>query len=132
MAMQMMVLTIAMLICFQVKHFVGDYMLQPGWMRSGKGDMRRAGGYAHAGIHAFGSLPALMIAGLDAPQLAALLAAEFALHYAIDFSKASLSSRSLAGPDTQAYWTLHGADQLMHQMTYAGLILAVQVMQIPA
>ena len=130
--MQMMVLTIAMLVCFQVKHFMADYMLQPGWMRSGKGDLRRAGGYAHAAIHAVGSLPALAIAGLGAAPMAALFTAELATHYVIDYSKASLSSRSLAGPDTQAYWTLHGADQLMHQMTYAGLILAAQVMEIPA
>jgi hypothetical protein len=117
---------------FQVKHFVADYLLQPGWLLRGKGDMRRAGGYVHAAIHAAGSLPALMIAGLGAAQLAALAIAEFAVHYAIDFSKASLSSRSLAGPETQSYWTLHGADQLMHQMTYAALILAAEVAQVPA
>jgi hypothetical protein len=132
MAMQMMLLTITMLVCFQVKHFVADYLLQPGWILRGKADLRRAGGYAHAAIHAVGSLPALLFAGPGASQLAALLVAEFAVHYAIDFSKSSLSSRSLAGPETQAYWTLHGADQLMHQMTYAGLILAAQVIDLPA
>jgi len=128
MAMQMMLLTITMLVLFQVKHFVADYVLQPGWILRGKGDLRLAGGYAHAGVHAVGSLPALLIAGPGASQLAALLVAEFAVHYAIDFSKASLSRLSLAGPETQTYWTLHGADQLLHQMTYAGLILAAQVM----
>jgi hypothetical protein len=132
MAMEMMVVTIAMLAWLQVKHFVADYMLQPGWMRGGKGDMRRAGGYVHAAIHGLGSLPAFMIAGLSAAQMAMLFAAEFAAHYAIDYSKACLSNRRPAGPDTQAFWTLHGADQLMHQMTYAGLILAAQVMDIPA
>ena len=132
MAMQMMLVTIAMLVLFQVKHFVADYLLQPGWMLRGKGDVRRAGGYVHAAIHAVGSLPALLIAGPGASLMAALVVAEFAVHYMIDFSKASLSTRSLSGPDTQAYWTLHGADQLMHQMTYAGLILAAQVMDIPA
>jgi hypothetical protein len=132
MAMHMMLVTIAMVVLFQVKHFVADYILQPGWMLRGKGDLRRAGGYAHAAIHAAGSLPALLIAAPGANQVAALVAAEFAVHYAIDFSKAALSSRGLAGPDTQTYWTLHGADQLMHQMTYAGLILAAQVVGKPA
>ena len=130
--MQMMVVTIAMLVLLQVKHFVADYLLQPGWMLRGKGDMRRAGGYVHAGIHAAGSLPALFMIGLGTAQLAEFLAVEFAVHYTIDFSKAALSAHSLAGPDTQAYWTLHGADQLMHQMTYAGLILAAEVIHLPA
>ena len=130
--MQMMLVTIAMLVLFQVKHFVADYLVQPGWMLRGKGDMRQPGGYAHAGVHAIGSLPALLVAAPGTSEVAALVAVEFAVHYTIDFSKASLSSRSLAGPDTQAYWTLHGADQLMHQMTYAGLILAAEVIHIPA
>ena len=130
--MQMMLVTIAMLVLFQVKHFVADYLLQPSWMLRGKGDMRQPGGYAHAGVHAIGSLPALLVAAPGSSGVAGLIVAEFAVHYTIDFSKASLSSRSLAGPDTQAYWTLHGADQLMHQMTYAGLILAAEVIHIPA
>jgi hypothetical protein len=124
--MHTMTLTITMLLCLQVKHFVADYMLQPGWMLTGKGDLSRAGGYAHAAIHACGSLPAFLIAGFGATSVVLLLGAEFVVHYLIDFTKAGLSHRSLAGPETQAYWTLHGADQLMHQMTYAGLILAAQ------
>lgn len=124
--------TIAMLACFQVKHCVADYLLQPAWMLNGKGDLRSVGGYAHAALHAVSSLPALAIAGLPAPGIAILAAAEFVVHYAIDFSKAALSRRTIAGPDTQAYWSLHGADQLMHQMTYAGLILAAEVVTMSA
>jgi hypothetical protein len=122
----------AMLVCFQVKHFLADYLLQPGWMLDGKGDLRRSGGYVHAGLHAFGSLPALMIAGLGGVWTGILCATEFAVHYAIDYSKASLSRRVAAGPGTRNYWTLHGADQLMHQMTYAALIVAAQAVQMPA
>ena len=113
-----------MLICLQVKHFVADYVLQPSWMLSGKGDLRRLGGYAHAAFHALSSLPALAIAGLAALELALLVMAELVVHYSIDFAKAGLSARNLAGPDTRAYWTLHGADQLMHQLTYVGLATA--------
>ncbi len=29
-----------------------DYFLQPRWMLGGKGDFRKIGGYAHAGVHA--------------------------------------------------------------------------------
>jgi len=121
--MQTATTIIAMLLCFQVKHFVADYLLQPGWMLQGKGDMRLAGGYVHAGLHALGSLPALLVAGLGGQQVAILAAAEFAIHYGIDFTKAGLSRRSHVGPDSRAYWALHGADQLMHQLTYVGLVV---------
>ena len=57
-----------MLLCFQVKHFVADYLLQPGWMLRGKGDMSGVGGYVHAGVHALGSLPAFLLAGLGSAR----------------------------------------------------------------
>ena len=63
--MHMVTVTVAMLLIFQVKHFVADYLLQPGWMLHGKGDLRKPGGYAHAGMHALGSLPAFFVAGLS-------------------------------------------------------------------
>ncbi len=116
---------IAMLLCFQVKHFVADYLLQPGWMLRGKGDVRQAGGYVHAGLHALGSLPALWLAGLGLQGMTILAVAEFAVHYGIDFAKAGLSRRSRKGPDSRAYWALHGGDQLLHQLTYVGLVVGV-------
>ena len=122
--MHMVTVTIAMLLIFQVKHFVADYLLQPGWLISGKGDVRRLGGYVHAGVHALGSLPAFFIAGLGVMEIAAFAAAEFVIHYGIDHSKAWLSRGSKSGPNTRAYWAMHGGDQLMHQLTYAGLIYA--------
>ncbi|WP_202310076.1 DUF3307 domain-containing protein [Mesorhizobium sp. L-8-10] len=120
--MQMTTVTLAMLLCFQLKHFVADYLLQPGWIRRGKGDMRCFGGYAHAGLHAFGSLPAFLIAGLEPGAILLLCAAEFTVHYATDHTKDGLSGRSGAGPDSAAYWALHGADQCLHQLTYVGLV----------
>lgn len=120
--MEMMTLTLAMLVCFQLKHFVADYLLQPGWILRGKGDLRCAGGYAHAGLHAAGSLPAFLVAGLGLAAILPLVVAEFAVHYATDYTKAGLSARSHAGPNTRTYWALHGADQFVHQLTYVGLI----------
>ena len=63
--MHMVTVTVVMLLIFQVKHFVADYLLQPRWMLYGKGDLRKPGGYAHAGVHALGSLPAFFVAGLS-------------------------------------------------------------------
>ena len=61
---------------------------------------------------------------LGAEAAAVLVLAEFARHYLIDFGKARLSDGIHAGPDTKIYWSLHGGDQLMHPLTYAGLIIA--------
>lgn len=122
--MEAMTLPVAMMVLLQIKHFAADYAWQPGWMLAGKGRLSSFGGYAHAGTHALGSIPALALADLQAAQLAAIVAAEFVVHYAIDHAKAELSRVSPAGPDRREFWMLHGADQMMHHLTYAGMILA--------
>lgn len=114
-------LTIGVLACFQVKHFVADYLLQPPWLIRGKGHFGCAGGYVHAGIHAVGSIPALLLAGLPFGPLLMFLAAEFVIHFAIDHIKARISMGSEKGPTTASYWALHGADQLIHQLTYLAM-----------
>ena len=129
--MQMMTLTIAMLVGFQIKHFVADYLLQPHWILRGKGDLRKLGGYIHALAHAVGSLPVLAIGGLDLASTLVLATAEFAVHYAIDHAKAGISIRSGSGPNSAAYWALHGADQLLHHLTYAAMIFAALLLGDP-
>jgi hypothetical protein len=122
MVMQPATMTILMLVWLQLKHYVADYLMQPKWVLFAKGDMRRAGGYVHAGIHAVASIPAYLIAGLGLTDVAVLCVAEFIIHYVVDFIKVDLSARYKSGPDTTIYWALHGGDQLLHQLTYAGLI----------
>jgi hypothetical protein len=121
-------ITIAMLVCLQVKHFIADYLLQPKWILTAKKDLRRSGGYVHAGIHAVGSIPALLIAGLAVKEIAAFVVAEFVIHYVIDFWKAWMSGRSSAGPNHHAYWAMHGFDQLLHQLTYAAIVFFAQML----
>jgi hypothetical protein len=115
---------IAVLVCFQVKHFVADYLLQTSWILRGKGDMHSPGGYAHAGLHAIGSLPVLAIAGLGLIPIIVLAAAEFVVHYVIDFGKAKLSAQTHCGPTTRLYWAMHGGDQMLHQLTYVAMLYA--------
>lgn len=117
--------TVAMLACMQLKHFLADYVLQPAWILRGKGDLRMVGGYVHAAAHALGSAPALMIAGAGPARIVILVLAEFVAHYLIDFVKALASRRSCSDSSRRSFWVMHGADQLMHQLTYAALILAV-------
>jgi hypothetical protein len=46
----------------------------------------------------------------------------------IDFAKARLSCSIFVSPAMRAYWSLHGGDQLMHQLAYDGLIKVVGVL----
>ncbi len=57
-----------LLIGLEIKHYVADYFLQPGWMLGGKGDFRKPGGYAHAGIHAALSFLVLLVCVLGAAR----------------------------------------------------------------
>ena len=116
-----LLLTLGVLACLQLKHFAADYLLQTSWIIAGKGHLDRPGGYAHAGIHAVLSIPALLLAGLELPKVAALCAAEFVLHFAIDHAKALLSMRSGKGPTTAVFWALHGGDQCIHHLSYLGM-----------
>jgi len=114
---------LAMLAGLQLKHFVADYVLQPAWMISGKGDLRRPGGYVHAGIHALATMPILWCLALDTMMISALAAGEFLVHFLIDHLKATHSRRHPHSMHTRSFWVLHGADQLAHHLTYSALLL---------
>jgi hypothetical protein len=117
---------IGLLAWLQTKHFAADYLLQPGWVLRGKGDLHHPGGYAHAAIHAAGTVPGLWLCGLDAMTVMVLALAEFLIHYLIDHLKALHAHRHPAAVTTRGYWAAHGADQLLHHLTYTG-ILAVAI-----
>ena len=116
-------LFIGMLVWLQIKHFAADYLLQTPWILQGKGDFAKGGGYIHAGLHALGSTPAFIFAGLDIGLVALMAAAEFAVHYLIDHLKVIYSTRRPMATTTMRFWALHGADQLLHHLTYSAMLL---------
>jgi hypothetical protein len=118
-------LVLGLLVGLEVKHFIADYLLQPAWILAGKGDVRLPGGYAHAGIHAALTLVVLLVCGTPLSLALALFAGEFVLHYALDYAKIHYSNGVHMQSSPRAYWALHGADQLAHQVTYAGIIFLV-------
>lgn len=115
-------LTIAVMVCLQIKHFAADYLFQPMWLIKGKGHFDQPGGYVHAAIHAVLSIPALLLAGSGALVIAVIISVEFVVHFIIDHLKAVISIRNGKGPATGVYWALHGADQLAHHLTYATMV----------
>lgn len=111
----------------ELKHYIADYFLQPGWMLGGKGDFRQSGGYAHAGVHAGLTGLVLLLAGTPLPWLAGIVAGEFVVHYLLDYSKIHYSRGVHVDTQPRRFWSLHGLDQITHQLTYAVIIYAVLV-----
>ena len=111
----------------ELKHYIADYFLQPGWMLGGKGDFRQGGGYAHAGVHAALTAVLLVLAGTPLPWLAGIVVGEFVVHYLLDYSKIVYSRGVHVDTQPRRFWSLHGLDQITHQLTYAAIIYAVLV-----
>jgi hypothetical protein len=115
----------ALLIGFEIKHYIADYFLQPGWMLGGKGDLLKLGGYAHAGIHAALSVIVMLVCATPLWLIAVLFVAEFVVHYVLDFAKIHYSVGVHVDKEPRRFWALHGIDQLTHQLTYAAMIFAI-------
>lgn len=113
---------VLLLVGLELKHFVADYTLQSPLILSGKGNLRAPGGYIHAGIHSAGSAVVLLLAGIKLPVLLALIAAEFVVHYGLDYAKIHYSRNVHAATQPSRFWALHGFDQLTHHLTYAAMI----------
>jgi hypothetical protein len=111
----------------ELKHYIADYFLQPGWMLGGKGDFRQIGGYAHAGAHALLTGIVLLLAGVPMGWILGIVAAEFVIHYLLDYGKIVYSRGVHVDTQPRRFWSLHGLDQIFHQMTYAGIIYAALV-----
>src|SRR3954447_9786388 len=105
-----------LLVGLELKHFVADYLLQTGWMIQGKGDLRSGGGYAHAGIHALGSLLVLIVTGVPILATALLVGSEFVIHYLLDFAKAGYGRGIDPNRQVQLFWAQHGFDQFLHHL----------------
>jgi hypothetical protein len=116
---------LAALALFQVKHLLADFVLQTEGMVRDKARYGARGGLAHAGVHVALSAPVLVWLAPGLWIVLAVLAAEFVLHYHIDWAKARLSRRWPDGPETRLYWAFHGIDQALHQLTYIGILLVL-------
>lgn len=123
-----MALYLLLLLCgFQIKHFVADYLLQTHRMIMEKASFQKPGGYVHVAIHAVGTLLILLLAGVPLLLTALLVAGEAVAHYLIDYGKANWSCRQPPDIAKASFWAAHGADQLLHRLTYTLMIYVVVV-----
>jgi hypothetical protein len=113
----------ALLIAFQIKHLIGDYLLQTSWMVRGKA--REGAGFlwpltVHVVIHAALSFAILMAVN---PRLWPLALLDFGIHFVMDRIK---SSPRLFGRFTdmnkQSFWIPFGIDQMVHHCTHYFII----------
>lgn len=114
-----------LLILLQAKHLFADFYLQTPRMLRDRGVYLHLGRVQHAGLHALGSLVAMLVFGV--PMMLALLVciAEWVVHFHIDWAKGRWSDHKDHGPDQAGYWRAFGVDQALHQWTYILMVLAV-------
>src|ERR1043166_5415962 len=113
-----MALLLWSLTLFQAKHFLCDFVLQTAYLYRNKGIYGHPAGFIHAGLHALGSLPAILLIGGAPGLIAMIVIGEFLVHYHVDWSKLYIDKRFRLRIDRSAYWVVFGLDQLLHQITY--------------
>ncbi|MEQ1717032.1 MAG: DUF3307 domain-containing protein [Hyphomicrobium sp.] len=115
-------LVLAAMAYLLVKHAVADFLLQTAFQRQTKGIYGALGGFTHCLTHILLTAPVLLLfPGVTALNAGALLAAEFAIHYHLDWLKdQAVRRRGWTSHDTPFWWAL-GLDQLMHGLTYVGI-----------
>ena len=109
-----------------LKHFVFDFVLQGPYQYLNKGTYGHPGGILHSGLRAVSSFVVLFYFFPSLSALAAVCFAEFLIHYHVDWAKMNLNKHWGLKPDNSEYfWWLLGADQLLHYLTYFGMILVL-------
>lgn len=112
------------MLAFQLKHYLCDFLLQTYDQIRFKGKYLHPAGLLHAGLHMLGSVPALLVLTWAPVTIVVLVVAEFLIHYHTDWAKARLDSSLRLNDQNSLYWAIFGGDQLVHQLTYVGMIYA--------
>ena len=109
-------------VLFSIKHFLADYPLQTAYQYKNKGDFLHIGGILHALIH---GIFTTAIFSMYVPFIMAYFLGYFdmVIHYLIDYCKVRINNKfGLSPTNSDKFWWLLGLDQLLHALTYIGLI----------
>ncbi len=110
-----------MLIVLQIKHFFCDFPFQTLYMLRYKGTYLHPGGLAHAGVHCLGTIAAFFVVTPTFALGLGILAAEFVVHYHLDWLKEQINRRFGYTAAKAQFWWAIGADQMVHHLTYIAL-----------
>ena len=83
------------------------------------------GGIEHSAIHAAASIPCLLFVGVAPATALIAIGVEFVIHYHEDWLKEQIVRRNRLTTQDKYYWVAIGADQLVHQITYLGMVFFV-------
>lgn len=107
-----------LLIVYQIKHFVADYLLQNSYML---GKFKDEGWLfplmAHTSMHGVATLIIALMAGLSNTDAVILGLMDMFAHSIIDRVKVDLSSGLNPQKDKSFWWYL-GGDQMFHHLTH--------------
>jgi hypothetical protein len=68
------------------------------------------------------TLPVFLILPATKDTIAIIAGAEFLIHYNVDYVKERIVHRYGWKPDNAFFWWALGLDQLVHNMTYLGIV----------
>lgn len=121
-----------------VKHFVCDFpvQIQTPWMFTNKGTYGHPGGFVHALIQSFATLPLLLWIASSvsyypfpgANRVLLCFAAELLIHYHMDWFKMWWCAKKRYKPGSHPeFWLWLGLDQLVHGLTYVWIMYIMTV-----
>ncbi len=116
---------------FFLKHFLFDFTFQTKYQLKNKGTYGHPGGLLHAGLHAVGSVPAMLVFQPSQVIIISLCASEFIAHYHIDWLKERIVKKNGWTSADYGYWQALGFDQLVHAATYISLAGVLLVLTAP-
>ncbi|MBX7146754.1 MAG: DUF3307 domain-containing protein [Alphaproteobacteria bacterium] len=103
-----------------IKHFICDFVLQTSYQYLNKHKYGHPGGLLHATIHGFGTF--CVFVWWSAPIAIVITFVDSIVHYHIDWAKAYLTRYISCNATMGRFWILFGIDQLLHYLTYIGII----------
>jgi hypothetical protein len=114
---------IILLILFQIKHWYADFHIQTYAQTVRKGVWLDLTGISHTLDHVYASLIVLLtfsyFYSVSVNIIFLLVFVEGLIHYLVDYVKVRYGTKDSATPK---YWSQFGLDQLVHQLTYLGMV----------
>lgn len=104
------------------KHFLCEFPLQSAYQLRTKRIYGHPGGMLHASVHALATTPVFILLTPSLGLALAIVAAEFVLHYHSDWVKQRIVAARNWGPEDRGYWRMFGIDQMLHNLTYVGIV----------
>lgn len=120
----LLIFAIVMLIAFQIKHFLADFVLQNKYMLRKTARTEWVGPLlAHSAVHSIGTF--LVLVAFIGPNAVYFAMVDLAVHTGIDAWKARLTEQNVF---RKSFWVALGLDQLAHQLTYIAMAFVALTM----